>query len=95
MNRAPLVHDLKCDIKHFLRVMRNEKPYEVRKDDRDYAEGDFLLLRPTMRGEPLAGFEGACILALITHKMCHEDFEGLSEGYCSMGIKILYSVGPE
>lgn len=38
------VHELKCWPEHFRTVRSREKPFEVRKNDRDYQVGDTLIL---------------------------------------------------
>lgn len=42
--RAPMVHDLKCWPPHFAAVRDGFKPFEVRKNDRDFRVGDTLRL---------------------------------------------------
>lgn len=38
-------HELKCWVEPFSRVWAGDKPFEFRKDDRNYQEGDWVLLK--------------------------------------------------
>jgi len=38
-------HVLKCWPVYYDAIVRGEKPFEVRRDDRGYQKGDYLLLR--------------------------------------------------
>jgi hypothetical protein len=38
-------HDLKCSIEYFEAIYNKSKQFELRKNDRDYAVGDYLFLR--------------------------------------------------
>lgn len=44
-SRPPIEHDLKCWPEPFDLTRSGFKPWEFRKNDRDYQEGDTLLLR--------------------------------------------------
>lgn len=43
--REPVTHDLKCWAPYFDAIVRGTKPFEWRKNDRDYRVGDVLCLR--------------------------------------------------
>lgn len=45
----PRVHDLKCWTEYFEHVLSSAKPFEVRRNDRDYRVGDVLHLREWSR----------------------------------------------
>lgn len=40
-----VVHELKCHPKYFERVLNGSKPFEIRKNDRDFQVGDVILLK--------------------------------------------------
>lgn len=42
--RQPIGHVLKCWPRQFDEVGTGERPFEIRKDDRDYARGDVVML---------------------------------------------------
>jgi hypothetical protein len=61
-----------------------EKPYELRRDDRDFAVGDTLDLREF---DPETGtYSGRSILALVAHVLRDVPHFGLMPGYCLMLI---------
>ena len=43
--RPPIEHDLKCWPEPFELIRSGFKPWEFRRNDRDYQEGDTLMLR--------------------------------------------------
>ena len=42
---APVTHNLKCWPQYFWPVVRREKPFEIRKNDRDFKVGHYLALQ--------------------------------------------------
>lgn len=46
MERKPVRHDLKTWLQYFDAVVEGRKPFEVRRNDRDYQVGDWLRLLP-------------------------------------------------
>lgn len=80
----PDVHDLKCNAESFALIVKGRKHVELRKNDRDYAVGDVLLLREyDAAGDE---YSGRHLLARVTHIV--RDFEGygLQEGHVAMSI---------
>lgn len=80
-NRAPRkVHDVKCISPYYDDVIRGDKPFEIRLNDRDYANGDALVLRH---------WDGAKYTGRYTHALITYMIEGapyLPEGLCVLGI---------
>lgn len=82
-------HQLKIIPKYFEDVVLNNKNFEIRKDDRDFKVNDILVLREyDETKKQYTGCEATC---KVIYLLKHEDFpQGIKEGYCVMGIKLLY-----
>lgn len=80
-----MIHTIKCAPKYFQQIKLNAKTFECRKNDRDYKEGDKIILKEYDKGytaeEP--------ILILITSVLHDFEFRGVSEGYIILSISIL------
>ena len=74
-------HDIKISSVFSEDTKRGVKPFELRKNDRDYKTGDLLKMRVFKDGE----WTGEIIRKEITYVL--EGFEGLKEGYCILGVK--------
>lgn len=74
-------HDIKISSVFSEDSKRGVKPFELRKNDRDYKTGDLLKMRVYKDGE----WTGEIIRKEITYVL--EGFEGLKEGYCILGVK--------
>lgn len=86
-------HVLKTDPEVFQATWDEEKPYEVRFDDRNFQVGDELLLVETVNsgeamkdGAPVE-FTGRCVLQDITHKL--KGKYGLLPGWCVLGTSYI------
>ena len=73
-------HFLKLSPKFYVPVERNTKPFEVRKNDRDYKVGDILVLGEYSEGE----YTGRSMSRKITYIL--DDNEYCKEGYVILGI---------
>jgi hypothetical protein len=84
-------HELKTDPEVFDAVADGRKTHEIRYDDRDYAVGDFLILRRTRdtgwamknTGAPLV-YTGEEYRAVVTHVLRGY---GLEPGWVILSIK--------
>ena len=77
------VHELKILPEYFQAVWNEEKRCELRKDDRDYRVGDWLILRE-FDG---AKYTGSGLLMQITHILRDCPEYGLQDGYCILSVR--------
>lgn len=81
-----MIHELKTYPEYFEAAKSGRKPFEVRKNDRPYAVGDYLALNkyiPHDAGEgKRPGYTGECILEEVTFILSDEK-------YCKPGFVIL------
>jgi len=77
------VHELKCWPNHFAAVRRGDKAFEIRRNDRDFAVGDQILLREYSPAD--AAYTGQIELRLITYLLSEEDF-GVVHGFVVIGF---------
>lgn len=81
------VHQIRIATTYFEDAASGKKPFELRKNDRHYKEGDILEMMEFKDGRNT----GRMIKALVTYLL--EEYTGLEEGYCIMGIKVLSVCG--
>ena len=78
------VHELKCWPSPFQALCKGKKTFELRENDRDYQEGDFLILD---EWDPqAAAYTGDRLTVTVTYILIGPAF-GLPEGYCVMSVK--------
>lgn len=75
------LHELKTLPKFFNLVCSDTKNFEVRKDDRDFKEGDKLILKE-FDGEKYTGRTAIRTIGYIL-----DDIEYCKEGYVILGFK--------
>lgn len=81
--RAPVVHDLKCWPEFFAAVRDGFKPFEVRKNDRDFRVGDTLRL---WEFDPKLDIHtGMYCHRLVTYALAGGQF-GVEEGHVVLGL---------
>ena len=77
------VHDLKCWPAYFAAVRAGGKPFEIRRNDRDFAVGDTVRL---LEFDPeTETFTGQVEERLITFLLSEEDF-GVVHGFVAIGF---------
>ena len=87
--REPRTHDLKTWNPVFEAMERDDKPFDVRRADRDFRIGDTLLLReynPYAQGDPSGGYSGRQTKREITYVLSGGK-AGIESGYCVLGLR--------
>ena len=84
--KTPKTHTLKILPEYYRALLEGRKTFEVRKNDRDFREGDTLMLE--QYDTELARTFGAPLWLKVTYVLKGGQF-GIEEGYCVMGVKIL------
>lgn len=78
-----MVHALKIYPEYYEAVKSGKKPFEVRKNDRDFKIGDYLALNEFIQNGAGAGeYTGRSIIARISYIFTNEE-------YCKDGFAIL------
>lgn len=83
MHRTPMIHELKVLPEYFNQVASHNKNFELRKDDRDYRVGDWILLKEFDNGS-YTGREVGCFAITYILRDCPQ--YGLMDGYCILGF---------
>lgn len=81
--REPKVHDIRLGDSFFDDVLECRKSFELRKNDRDYRVGDILYMMEFKDGRNT----GRAVKRKIIYML--EDFTGLEDGYCILGMEPL------
>lgn len=77
-----MIHELKCTAPYFWDVVNRNKTFELRKNDRNFKVGDFLRLREWDKEDQ--EYTGKSIDLRVRYIL--EDYPGLEEGYCILGV---------
>lgn len=78
-----MTHELKAYPKYFQETIEGNKPFEIRKNDRNFQVGDVLILKEWDNIK----YSGREIGAVVRYVL--RDFIGLQEGYVALGLQIL------
>lgn len=76
------VHTIKLAKMYYEDVKSGKKSFELRKNDREYKQGDILRMLEYAEGE----WTGREMVAEVTYLL--KDYAGLEEGYCIMALKV-------
>lgn len=79
-------HKLKILSKYYEAILQGKKTFEVRKDDRQFSEGDTLLLQECVTPYG-CGYTGREMTVEATYIL--RDSEYVKDGFCIIGIKII------
>lgn len=77
------IHELKILPKWFGDVTSGVKNFEIRKNDRDYKVGDYLILKEWDNDK----YTGNFVTRYVEYIYEGDGAYGLSEGYCILGLK--------
>ena len=83
-----VTHELKVFPKYYQETFEGNKPFEIRKNDRDFEEGHNVILREcdeTRMFKEMNAFTGRRLKARISYVLYN--FEGLQPGYVVFGLK--------
>lgn len=81
-----MIHELKELPEYFEPVSERQKPFELRKNDRDFRVGDYLALNEwTKEG----GYTGRALLARIVYILDPNEVATCVPGYVILGIELV------
>lgn len=75
-------HELKTLQPYFNAVGRDEKTFEIRKDDRGFEVGDYLVLQELLNNK----LTGIWLTRKITYILRDAEQFGLMKGFCILGF---------
>ena len=78
-------HYLKIEPKHFIDVVAGKKTAEVRKNDRDFKNGDYLILKEYDKGI----YSGSECVVMVTHTL-HGGQYGIEKGFVVLSFMIIH-----
>lgn len=78
-----MIHSVKVNPEYFDDLLMQEKRFEVRKNDRNYKEGDYIALNEWV--EENKKYTGRALLFKITYIL--EDKQYCKENYAILGLK--------
>ena len=76
------IHEIKIAAMYYEDVVSGKKSFELRKNDRGYKQGDKLIMLEFKDGKHTGRIINADIVYML------EDYTGLAEGYCILGIQV-------
>jgi len=82
-------HELKIKPEYFNPVISGEKTFEIRKNDRDYKVGDYLILKE-YENESYTGNEVATCVSYITSFNQKEDYVVLGMNLVPLSLPVYY-----
>lgn len=82
----PTTHELKCWPSYFAAIRSGSKSFEIRRNDREFAVGDTIVLREFSPAD--ASYTGQAETRLITFLLSEEEF-GVVHGFVVIGFGAL------
>jgi len=89
MPTKDMMHELKARPSQFQAIWDGVRPFDLRRDDRDFQINDTLRLR---EWDPLisdVGYTGRVMLVMITYVLKHAEAPGIEKGFVVLGVKAL------
>ena len=84
-------HDVKCWPEWFNPLWEGRKPFEVRFNDRDYQKDDILNIREFDPG--IGEYSGRMVKTDITYVLTDPEHPfKLPDGYCVLGLRVIYNM---
>lgn len=80
-----MIHRLKTHPAPFDAIMRGDKTFEYRKNDRDFREGDKLVLCRFDPEQPKSPWDEPLVVADVGFVLYGPDF-GVPDGYCVLSL---------
>lgn len=92
------IHEIKCFPPYYEAMLRGVKPFEVRRDDREYQAGHGLVIREwgpgdleaDPRKQQLAAYTGRSLTGRITYVFRGA---GVQKNYCVLGVIVTGCAG--
>ncbi|GKT04442.1 DUF3850 domain-containing protein [Furfurilactobacillus entadae] len=90
-----MTHELKIDHDYLREIQMGIKTFEIRKDDRDYQKGDYLLLQDYSEGRGVYVNNGSrsknatMVKVLGVFGRTDDERTYCKEGYVTMSIKVV------
>ena len=80
----PKTHELKTETEYFNEVVSGNKNFELRKNDRDFKVGDYLMLQDY--NKKTKTYTGRIFYKTISYVLENAPQFGLQEGYCVLSL---------
>lgn len=77
-------HELKCWPPFFWDIKTGAKPFELRRNDRDFRAGDLLILREW--NDVARAYTGDRVERIVSYVLT--DFAGLEPGFAVIGLRV-------
>ena len=77
-------HELKTETEYFNEVVSGNKNFELRKNDRDFKVGDYLMLQDY--NKETKTYTGRIFYKTISYVLENAPQFGLKEGYCILSL---------
>lgn len=84
-------HYLKVEVPYYYAIRDGRKPFEARKNDREYEEGDRLILCPFTAG---LGFVEEPGMEPLIQRVSYVQTFGMAEGYVGLGLQRIAILDP-